>query len=64
MPDERELGRKLRSGDRDAFDAIYQRYADRVMGFALRLCGDRTEAEDLVQEVFLAAYAARGEFRG
>ena len=62
--DERELAMKIRSGDRQGFDAVYQRYADRVMGFALRLTGSRTEAEDLVQDVFLAAYAARSTFKG
>ena len=62
--DERALALKLRAGDRQSFDAVYQCYAGRVMGFALRLTGSRTEAEDLVQEVFLAAYAARATFKG
>jgi RNA polymerase sigma-70 factor (ECF subfamily) len=61
--DERELVRRFRSGDRAAFDAVYERYAPRVMGFALRLSGRHAEAEDLVQEVFLAAYAGRETFR-
>jgi RNA polymerase sigma-70 factor, ECF subfamily len=62
--DERELARRFRCGDRAGFDAVYKRYAARVMGFALRLAGRQPEAEDLVQEVFLAAYAARATFQG
>src|SRR5262249_15540638 len=62
--DERELVRQLRAGDRRGFDALYRRYGHRVLGFACRLTGCRTEAEDLVQEVFGAAYAAAPVFEG
>jgi RNA polymerase sigma-70 factor (ECF subfamily) len=62
--DERELARRFRCGDRAGFDAVYERYAARVMGFARRLSGRQSEAEDLVQEVFLAAYTARSTFQG
>jgi RNA polymerase sigma-70 factor, ECF subfamily len=62
--DERELARRFRSGDRDGFEAVYARYSARVMGFALRLAGRQSEAEDLVQEVFLAAYTGRAAFQG
>lgn len=64
IQDERELIRKLRSGERRGFEEVYHAYAGRVLGFALRLCGERSEAEDLVQEVFLAAYAGRTSFQG
>lgn len=64
IQDERDLVRKLKSGDRRGFEEVYHAYAGRVLGFALRLCGERSEAEDLVQEVFLAAYAGRTRFQG
>src|SRR5687768_5091368 len=44
-------------------DELFESYAGRVLGFALRLTGDRSEAEDLVQEVFLAAHKSRLAYR-
>lgn len=49
----------LRRGDKKSFDLLYYRYAPRVLGLLLRLTGgDRSEAEDLTQETFLASFAA------
>lgn len=51
------LAGRARAGDRAAFGALYERYAATVHGIALaRLAA--TEAQDLVQEVFLAALEA------
>ena len=46
------------------FDEVIDRYYDRVLNLAFRLMGDREEAHDLVQEVFLHAYQAYDRFRG
>ena len=54
----------IRAGDPQAFRRLYDTYADRVMGFLLRLTGSQTETEDLVQEVFVAAYTGRASFQG
>lgn len=43
----------LRSGDADAFDAVYGAYRARVFAFLLRLSRHRTLAEDLLDEVWL-----------
>ncbi len=51
--DEPELVAALRRGDREAFDAIYDRHRPRVFGFLARLSGDRLLAEDLMQETFV-----------
>jgi len=40
-------------GDRDAFTAMFRRYARVVRGVGLRILQDSGEADDLVQEVFL-----------
>lgn len=40
-------------GDEAAFEALFQRHYDRVYGILFRLVGERGEAEDLAQEVFL-----------
>src|SRR5438309_2335847 len=50
-------------GDGEAFAELERRYAGRVFGYFCRQLGDRTEAEDLTQEVFLRLYRARQRYR-
>ena len=49
---------------RDAFERLVEEYADRVFNVALRITGDRNDAEDAMQEAFLSAYQGWGGFRG
>jgi RNA polymerase sigma-70 factor (ECF subfamily) len=51
-PDPLLLG--LAAGDERAFAALYDRFAGRMYRVALRILGRREDAEDVVQEVFLA----------
>jgi RNA polymerase sigma-70 factor (ECF subfamily) len=51
-------------GDADAFRSIFEIHKDRVYSIALRYCGDRVEAMDIAQEVFLKLFAAIPNFRG
>jgi RNA polymerase sigma-70 factor, ECF subfamily len=53
VPDE-DLALAACSGDRAAFSALVHRHYDRVFGFAWRLTGSKTEAEDLTQDIFAA----------
>jgi RNA polymerase sigma-70 factor (ECF subfamily) len=54
-----------RSGDRDAFRALYDVYKDRVYSIALYyLHGDRVAASDVTQQVFLKLMTSLGQFRG
>jgi RNA polymerase sigma-70 factor (ECF subfamily) len=62
-PDDRQLIAAFQAGEYRAFDVLYQRYARRVLGFAYHLTGDAAEAEDLTQEVFLAAFKGMHAFR-
>ncbi|MBI2920382.1 MAG: RNA polymerase sigma factor [Planctomycetes bacterium] len=41
-------------GDRAAFATLYDRHSSSVFGYAVRLTGDRTAAEDVTQETFVA----------
>ena len=43
------------AGDRDAFAAIYDRYADRLHDFCWSVLRDRDEAADAVQDTFVLA---------
>jgi RNA polymerase sigma-70 factor (ECF subfamily) len=54
--DERALVQGLRKDDRDSLAAVYDAYGAIAFGLALKLLGSRTEAEDVVQESFLALW--------
>lgn len=43
------------AGDRSAFGELFERYEKHVFAVALRRMGDYTEAQELVQEVFIQA---------
>jgi RNA polymerase sigma-70 factor, ECF subfamily len=58
-----ELITMVGSGDRNAFDALYRRYARPVFGLALRRLGDRGRAEDAVQETFASVWRAAGSYK-
>ena len=60
--DDRELAARLRRGDAAALSALYDRYARVVLALVLRIVGNRAEAEDLLQEVFLQAWRRAPEY--
>lgn len=51
------LLRRISRGDAASFDALFYRHYDRVYGLVFRLLGDRAEAEDVAQEVFIKLHA-------
>ena len=61
-PDE-ELARAAASGDRAAFAAIYDRYADRLNDFVVRMVRDSDAAADCVHEAFCAAATGLSKLR-
>jgi RNA polymerase sigma-70 factor (ECF subfamily) len=54
----------VRNADASFFNRLFSDLAPRVQGYLRRLTGSTAEAEDLTQEVFLAAYAARHSYKG
>jgi RNA polymerase sigma-70 factor (ECF subfamily) len=58
------LVERIRSGDRDAFDQIYERYQPRVFHFVARRLRNRADTEETVQEVFVNVFASIDSFRG
>ncbi|TKB62565.1 MAG: sigma-70 family RNA polymerase sigma factor [Nitrospira sp.] len=56
------IARSLRQ-DPDAFGQLVERYATVIVNLAYRMVGERTEAEDLAQETFVAAFKALPTFR-
>lgn len=58
-----ELVERARAGDGWAEEAIYRRYAARILTLSKRLLGDSAEAEDVTQETFVTAFAAWKKMR-
>ncbi|MDX9904431.1 MAG: RNA polymerase sigma-70 factor [Bacteroidales bacterium] len=56
----RDLIEKLRRGDLEAFDQIYEDFAGKIHAFALKYLRSEAEAEELVQSVFLRLWENRG----
>jgi RNA polymerase sigma-70 factor, ECF subfamily len=54
----------IAAGDERAFAALYDRYAARMYRTALRILGSSADAEDVVQDVFLALVRSRKKLDG
>lgn len=50
-------------GNIDAFSFIIDRHKDRIFNLALRICGNREEAEEVAQDAFLKAYRSLKSFK-
>jgi RNA polymerase sigma-70 factor (ECF subfamily) len=60
-----EIVAACRSGDRDAFRALYDLYKDRVYSIAAYFFhGDQAVASDVTQQIFLKLITSIGDFRG
>jgi RNA polymerase sigma-70 factor (ECF subfamily) len=46
----------VQAGDADAFEVIYDRHCDAAFSFAHLICGRRANAEDVLQDAFLAVW--------
>lgn len=49
---------RVRAGDVDAFEAVYDRYAPGLLTFCAHMLGSREAAEDALQLTFVSAYRA------
>jgi RNA polymerase sigma-70 factor (ECF subfamily) len=60
---ERSLVRRLRDRDERAFRELIQEHRDRVFNITYRMLGNRAEAEDVSQEVFITVFKTIDSFR-
>jgi RNA polymerase sigma-70 factor (ECF subfamily) len=58
-----ELMRLMKSGHKPAFEVLYRRHRDLVLGFAIRYLNNRALGRDLTQDVFLALWADRERYK-
>src|SRR5690242_9612118 len=62
--DEADLIQRCRADERAAQDELYHRFRRQVAANLYRVLGDRTDLDDLVQEVFVIAFRGLARFRG
>ena len=61
-PSDAAVVRRVLDGDAEAFAILVGRYSDRCARFAARVVGNREDAEEAVQDAFVRAYRALGEY--
>ncbi|AGC46472.1 ECF family RNA polymerase sigma factor [Myxococcus stipitatus DSM 14675] len=61
--DDAALLARLRQGDSEAFEQLVHLHQDRLYDFCVRMVGDREEAHDLVQEIFVSVHQNVRRFR-
>jgi RNA polymerase sigma-70 factor (ECF subfamily) len=62
--DEADLVQRCVADERAAHDEFYQRFRRQVASNLYRVLGDRSDLDDLVQEVFVIAFRGLVRFRG
>ena len=62
--DEEKLIERLQRRDEAAFNELVRLYEAKVFHLVLRMIGDRAEAEDVAQEVFITVFKSIDGFRG
>jgi RNA polymerase sigma-70 factor (ECF subfamily) len=61
---ELELVERAQGREREAFEELVRRHADRLYAVVLRFVADAEEAEEVTQEVFLRAWRSIDRFEG
>jgi RNA polymerase sigma-70 factor (ECF subfamily) len=54
---------RVLAGDMDALSILYRRHAADMLGVAYRLLGSRSDAEDVIQDLFVALPEALRDYR-
>ncbi len=60
---DRELVRRVQSGDRSAFDLLFLRHRHKIHGLVSRFVRREEEIDDVVQDSFIRAFRALPSFR-
>jgi RNA polymerase sigma-70 factor (ECF subfamily) len=63
VQDEESLVRRAKEHDQTALTQIYEENFDKIYRYIVLKIGDRTEAEDMTQQVFLSAFKSISSFK-
>jgi RNA polymerase sigma-70 factor (ECF subfamily) len=63
VQNEESLVQRARQHDQEAFAQLYEEYFDKIYRYVALKIGDRTEAEDMTQQVFVKALRSISSFR-
>ncbi|GAB2189485.1 RNA polymerase sigma factor RpoE [Sessilibacter sp. MAH2] len=61
---DQQLVERVQKGDKRAFDMLVLKYQHKIIAIVGRYIKDNAEVYDVVQEAFIKAYRALGNFRG
>jgi RNA polymerase sigma-70 factor (ECF subfamily) len=61
---DRDLVTKIINGEQNALKQLFEQYQHLVYNICYRMTGNREEAEDITQDVFIKIFHAIGKFRG
>lgn len=64
MSDERQLVEAARGGDRVALERLLEHVQPRVYSFGMKMCGDREDAREVLQDTLIAVARSVRDFRG
>jgi RNA polymerase sigma-70 factor (ECF subfamily) len=62
MREDDRLIQRVKGGNADAFEALYDRYCNRAYRVAWSICHDQGHAQDAVQEAFLSIWNGRARY--
>jgi RNA polymerase sigma-70 factor (ECF subfamily) len=63
IPPSEDLMARIAKGDQDAFEILVNRHQPSVLNLIYRFIGDRTQAKDLAQEVFIRVWQAAKTYK-
>ncbi len=62
--DDKELAKACASGNRDAQEELYNKYASKMFALCLRYAREHTEAEDFLHEGFIKVFSTIHQWKG
>jgi RNA polymerase sigma-70 factor (ECF subfamily) len=57
------LARRVQSGDRQALEALYERYKERLLGYLQKMLGNQPAAEDVFHDVWIKVMQSLPNYR-
>lgn len=58
-----ELVRRMKGGDKEAFDQLVRQYYGKILRMAFLISGNEADSQDIVQETFVICYLNREKIR-